>query len=193
VICKHCAAVGLPEPVTLDEPLGTSGRSVDFRHRTEGRWLLLHAQAGDVLLVTKLDRLGRTAKDKVGKRSEWDMQQLADIAEIAERMGKSEDVLLVVADFWGRGIKDHRGLPWGQVQAKPGKGTGNGFEWFRRAGRWFHRMKHAGKLPPSYERKHPPGKPVALGREERGWRVATSVSIHRASRWHSGGRSDGGG
>ena len=74
--------------------------------------------------------------------------QLAYIAEIAERLGKGEDVLLVVADFWGRGIKDHRGLPWGQVQAKPGKGTGNGFEWFRRARRWFHRMKHAGKLPP---------------------------------------------
>ncbi len=150
MICKHCAAVQLPVPVMLDEPLGTSGRSVDVRHRTEGRWLLLHAQAGNVLVVTKLDRLGRTARDKVGERSESDMQQLAYIAEIAERLGKGEDVLLVVADFWGRGIKDHRGLPWGQVQAKPGKGTGNGFEWFRRARRWFHRMKHAGKLPPPY-------------------------------------------
>ena len=64
---------------------------------------------------------------KVGKGSEWDMQQLAYIAEIAERLGKGEDVLLVVADFWGRGIKDHRGLPWGQVQHKDGKGTGNFF------------------------------------------------------------------
>jgi hypothetical protein len=52
--------------------------------------------------------------------------------------------------FWGRGIKDHRGLPWGQVQHKDGKGTGNGFEWYWRATRWFHRMKHAGKLPPPY-------------------------------------------
>ena len=67
---------------------------------------------------------------KVGKRSEWDMQQLAYIAEIAERLGKGEDVVLVVADFWGRGIKDHRGLLWGQVQHKEGKGTGNGFEWY---------------------------------------------------------------
>ena len=78
------------------------------------------------------------------------MQQLAYIAEIAERLGKGEDVVLVVADFWGRGIKDHRGLPWGQVQHKAGKGTGNGFEWYWRATRWFHRMKHAGKLPPPY-------------------------------------------
>ncbi len=87
---------------------------------------------------------------KVGKRSEWDFEQLAYIAEIAERLGKGEDVVLVVADFWGRGIKDHRGLPWGQVQHKEGKGTGNGFEWYWRATRWFHRMKHSGKLPPPY-------------------------------------------
>ncbi len=33
---------------------------------------------------------------------------------------------------------------------KEGKGTGNGFEWYWRATRWFHRMKHAGKLPPPY-------------------------------------------
>ena len=63
MIRKHCAAVQLPEPTILDEPLGTSGRSTDFRHRPQGRWLLLHAQPGDVLVVTKLDRLGRTARD----------------------------------------------------------------------------------------------------------------------------------
>ena len=39
---------------------------------------------------------------KVGKGREWDMQQLSYIAEIAERLGKGEDVL-VVADFWGAG------------------------------------------------------------------------------------------
>jgi hypothetical protein len=121
---------------------------------------------------------------KVGKRSEWDMQQLGYIAEIAERLGKGEDVVLVVADFWGRGIKDHRGLLWGQVQHKDGKGTGNGFEWYWRATRWFHRMKHAGKLPPPYcdtahtipepprftvekRRKRPNAKPVID--EKAGW------------------------
>ena len=178
MIRKHCAAVQLPEPTILDEPLGTSGRTTDFRHRPQGRWLLLHAQPGDVVVATKLDRLGRTARDiletleqfskrgvrviviqflggqvidmdstvgrlvviffaglaqfeadmigertaealqwrrqqglacnragfgtrKVGKRSEWDIQQLAYIAEIAERLGKGEDVVLVVADFGG--------------------------------------------------------------------------------------------
>ena len=42
----------------------------------------------------------------------------------------------------------------------------------------------------SGERKHPPGKPVAFGRVERGQGVAASVSIHRASRWHSDGSSE---
>ena len=41
-------------------------------------------------------------------------------------------------------------LLWGQIQHKEGKGAGNGFEWYWRATRWFHRMKHAGKLPPPY-------------------------------------------
>ena len=56
----------------------------------------------------------------------------------------------MAADFWARGLLDHRGIPWGQVQAKPGKGTGNRYEWFRRAARWFHRAKHKGELPPPY-------------------------------------------
>ena len=137
-IRKHPAAVGLPEPVMLEREKGTG--TICAKHPTgrSGKWCL-----------SPFSRAGFGTR-KVGKRSEWDMQQLAYIAEIAERLGKGEDVLLVVADFWGRGIKDHRGLPWGQVQAKPGKGTGNGFEWFWRATRWFHRMKRADKLPPPY-------------------------------------------
>ena len=84
------------------------------------------------------------------KLVEWDTQQLAYISEIAERLGRGEDVAHVAADFWARGLLDHRGLPWGQVQAKPGKGTGNRYEWYRRAARWFHRAKHKGELPPPY-------------------------------------------
>ena len=261
MIRKHCAAVQLPEPTILDEPLGTSGRSTDFRHRPQGRWLLLHAQPGDVVVVTKLDRLGRTARDildtleqfakrgvrviviqflggqiidmdstvgrlvviffaglaqfeadmigertsealqgrrqqglacnragfgrrKVGKGSEWDFEQLAYIAEIAERLGKGEDVLLVVADFWGRGIKDHRGLPWGQVQHKEGKGTGNGFEWFWRATRWFHRMKHAGKLPPPYcDTAHTIPEPPRFTVEKRRKRPNAKPIIDEKAAW----------
>ena len=57
---------------------------------------------------------------KVGKGSEWDMQQLAYIAEIAERLGKGEDVLLVVADFWGRGIKEPSRAALGAGSAQGG-------------------------------------------------------------------------
>jgi hypothetical protein len=84
------------------------------------------------------------------KLVEWDTQQLAYIAEITERLGQGEDVARVAADFWARGILDHRDLLWGQVQSKPGKGTGNRYEWYRRAARWFHRAKHKGELPLPY-------------------------------------------
>jgi DNA invertase Pin-like site-specific DNA recombinase len=86
-----------------------------------------------------------------GAHWEWDHAQLNIIAEIAERLGKGQDVAKVAADIWRRGVKDHRGLPWGQVQHKgTGKGQGQPYEHFRKATRWFHRQKHAGKLPPPY-------------------------------------------
>jgi DNA invertase Pin-like site-specific DNA recombinase len=66
MIRQHCATAGLPTPKILDEPPGTSGRSTDFRNRPQGRWLLLNTKAGDVLVATKLDRLGRSAKDILG-------------------------------------------------------------------------------------------------------------------------------
>ena len=48
MIRKHCAAVQLPEPAMLDEPQGTSGRSVDFRHldRYSRQAWSLHAMHG---------------------------------------------------------------------------------------------------------------------------------------------------
>ena len=59
-------------------------------------------------------------------------------------------------------------------------------------------QKRTDKAGGSNKRKHPPDKPVAFGRAEEGRvrdsgsgqtrpAVATSVSIHRTSRWHSGG------
>jgi len=59
---------------------------------------------------------------KVGKRSEWDMQQLAYIAEIAERLGKGEDVLLVVADFWGRESRTIAVYPGARSSTRTAKG-----------------------------------------------------------------------
>jgi DNA invertase Pin-like site-specific DNA recombinase len=81
---------------------------------------------------------------------EWDLEQLAYIAEIAERLGKGHDVKNIAADFRRRGIKDHRGLPWGLQQGKNGSPKGSPWQHFRQAARWFFRLRAAGKLPPPY-------------------------------------------
>jgi hypothetical protein len=123
-------------------------------------------------------------KRKVGKGSEWDFEQLAYIVEIAERLGKGEDVMLVVADFWGRGIKDHRGLLWGQVQHKAGKGTGNKYEHYRRATRWFHRVKHKGELPPPYcDSAHTIPEPRRFTIEKRRKRPSAKLVIDEKAGW----------
>ena len=131
------------------------------------------SQTGFARLIVVRDRAGcakpRQQFDKHAgdvKLVEWDSQQLAYIGEIAERLGRGEDVAHVAADFWARGLLDHRGLPWGQVQSKPGKGTGNPYEWYRRAARWFHRAKHNGELPPAYG-ELAPGNPGAAGLHHR--------------------------
>jgi len=81
---------------------------------------------------------------------EWDLEQLAYIAEIAERLGKGHDVKNIAADFRRRGIKDHRGLPWGLQQGKNGPPKGSPWQHFRQAARWFFRQRAAGILPPPY-------------------------------------------
>lgn len=88
--------------------------------------------------------------DENGCHWEWDLDQLGYIAEIAERLGEGEPVERIVIDYWRRAIRDHRGNLWGLRKPKPGKGTGRQTEHFWRAARWFHRAKHAGKLPPPY-------------------------------------------
>ncbi len=93
----------------------------------------------------------RKIDDDDGAHWEWDRQQLRYIAEIAERLGKGEDIKKVANDFWRRKLKDHRGLSWGQIQRKPGKASrGSEYEHFRRAVRWWHRAKRAGQLPPPF-------------------------------------------
>ena len=116
-------------------------------------------------------------RDQRGTRWEWSQRQLQYIAEIAERLGRSEDVAKVAQDFWDRGLKDHRGLPWGKVEPKKGlTPKGSPYEHFRRVTWWFHRMKHAGNLPP-------PWNEIAWTiPEPNGFRVQK-----RKKRWTSGG------
>ena len=86
-----------------------------------------------------------------GPEWRWDEQQLAYIAEIAERLANDEPVVKVAEDFWRHQARDHRGLPWGKVEPKNGPTPkGSPYEHFRRAVRWFHREKHAGTLPPPW-------------------------------------------
>jgi DNA invertase Pin-like site-specific DNA recombinase len=63
IMRRYCENNKLGEPKILDEPLGTSGVITRFRDRPQGRWLLLNAQRGDILVVTKLDRLGRKTSE----------------------------------------------------------------------------------------------------------------------------------
>jgi putative DNA-invertase from lambdoid prophage Rac len=236
-IRQECHQNDWPEPDIRHEPQGTSGK-IPFARRPQGRWVLQNMGPGDMLIVSKLDRLGRSLVDilktiewlhkkqirlvvlqfgglrldmsnavgriiiallaavaelerdlisertretlqwmkangtlcrrpgygrkkvidydgqgkRIGSHVEWDETQLRYISEIAERLGKRENVARIAADFWRRNFKDHRGLPWGQVQhTGKGKGRGATYERFRHATRWFHRAKHAGQLPPPYD------------------------------------------
>jgi DNA invertase Pin-like site-specific DNA recombinase len=95
----------------------------------------------------------------------WDHAQLALIAEIALRLPR-EGPAKVAEDFWRRGIKDRRGLPWGQQVPRYGAetqalfcimrsflGTFHGldpYKNFRRAARWFWRQQREGLLPAPY-------------------------------------------
>jgi DNA invertase Pin-like site-specific DNA recombinase len=88
-------------------------------------------------------------RDDAGAHWSWDFDQLKLITEIAFRLGRGEQSKTVAEDFWRRQLKDHRGLPWGEIQNTRGR-TLNPYARFNEAVRWFHRMKHAGKLPPPY-------------------------------------------
>ena len=94
-------------------------------------------------MATKLDRLGRTARDILDTLDQFAKRGVRVIV-IQFRGGQSIDMdstvgRLVVIFFAGLA----------QFEAHM-KGAGNGFEWYWRATRWFHRMKHAGKLAPPY-------------------------------------------
>jgi DNA invertase Pin-like site-specific DNA recombinase len=89
---------------------------------------------------------------------EWDMKQMAYIAEIARRLPR-EGAANVAKDFWKRKIKDGRGRLWGkQTPRFPAASVLSRllgrhytpYQQFVRAARWFRRMKSKGQLPPPY-------------------------------------------
>jgi DNA invertase Pin-like site-specific DNA recombinase len=95
---------------------------------------------------------------------EWDMEQLAYIAEIAKRL-PTEGPAKIAKDFLRRRVKDRRSRPWGKQTPRPKpqalaildmlvkgrRSYGTPYQQFYRAAQWFHRMKRKGLLPPPYD------------------------------------------
>jgi len=68
-----CKSYNLGEPVFLDEELGTSGVKKTFAQREKGYWILQNLGQNDILVVSRIDRLGRGWRD-IGQT----VEQLAD-------------------------------------------------------------------------------------------------------------------
>lgn len=81
----------------------------------------------------------------------WNLQELAVIADISERLATGETPEKILADLWSRRVKDQRGQPWGQPITRNGSPPRTGFtaNLYRRV-RWFHDAKRKGKLPPPW-------------------------------------------
>lgn len=62
-ILTHAKLLGLGDVAVLHEKLGTSGHSTLFANRKQGKWILENLVEGDVLIVAKMDRLGRITSD----------------------------------------------------------------------------------------------------------------------------------
>jgi DNA invertase Pin-like site-specific DNA recombinase len=62
-IRQFCHTNGLGEPFILEEPLGTSGRKLEFRKRPKGYFILNTLVGGDTLIVTRACRIGRNFGD----------------------------------------------------------------------------------------------------------------------------------
>jgi len=85
-----------------------------------------------------------------GVHSEWDMEQLEIIAEVATRLGKGERVQDIHDDFRRRELKDWDGRPWGLHVSTKSKTKQSPYLHFNNRVRWFHRAKRRGQLPPPY-------------------------------------------
>ena len=64
IIGRACQSLTLGEPIFLNEPLGTSGRTKRFAERSMGNYVMRTLRKGDTLVVTAIDRLGRNFIDQ---------------------------------------------------------------------------------------------------------------------------------
>jgi len=64
IIGRACESLKLGVPQFLNEPLGTSGRSLKFAQRPMGLWALRNLRKGDTLIVTELRSVGRNFIDQ---------------------------------------------------------------------------------------------------------------------------------
>ena len=64
VISRACQSLKLGTPQWLDEPPGTSGRSLKFAQRPMGIWALRNLRKGDTLIVTEMRTVGRNFIDQ---------------------------------------------------------------------------------------------------------------------------------
>jgi DNA invertase Pin-like site-specific DNA recombinase len=60
---RACQSLELGTPLWLDEPLGTSGRSLKFAQRPMGIWALKNLRRDDTLVVTEIRTIGRNFID----------------------------------------------------------------------------------------------------------------------------------
>ena len=64
IIGRACQSLTLGEPIFLNEPLGTSGRTKRFAERSMGNYVMRTLRKGDTLVVTAIDRLCRNFIDQ---------------------------------------------------------------------------------------------------------------------------------
>ncbi len=64
IVSNACRSLALGDPHFLDEPLGTSGYKAWFAQRPIGLSCLCNLRRGDTLIVTAIDRLGRSFIDQ---------------------------------------------------------------------------------------------------------------------------------
>jgi putative DNA-invertase from lambdoid prophage Rac len=135
-ITAACKQLDLGEPVMLEEPLGTSGYFTRFAERPQGQRLWNDCKRGDTIVMTKLDRLGRSIRDILATKDHFDglgvrliiLEFMGGAIDTATPMGKllfymraafaeferdliSERTKAALASLKARGVKLGRASP----------------------------------------------------------------------------------